>query len=108
MHPIEAEVPLEGGLQERCDESSGRPIDMDGDVQPGFFFHLVKYRGDLLHWFVHAGVRHSHDDHHANGVLVDVGRKVMPVEGLVVLADRNETGLDFPVVGEFLLAHLYG
>ncbi len=80
MDPVDPEVPLEFGLQERRDEAARGGVDVNRYVQARIGLDPVKRGSDRVNWLVHAGVGGTHDRDQADGVLVDVGGEVVPVE----------------------------
>ena len=106
LHLREAEVPLQVGVQERCDEAAAGRVDVDGDV--GAVRGVVGHDAvvDLLDRLVLAGVGGAEDRDHADRVLVDPGHHVVGVDDVAVLGDRDVAGFDVPVAAELLPDHL--
>ena len=105
-HPRELEVPLETGIDERCDHRPGSAVDVDGDVDIRVLLEGIERVADLFHRLVGAVEGRAQDRDDANRVLIAklhcfFGRKVE-----AVALHRHESHLDVPVVRELLPAHL--
>ena len=72
LHPLEPEVPLQLGLDERRDEAARGAVDVHGHVQARVALELVERGGDLADRLVAAVERRAEDRDDADRVLVAV------------------------------------
>jgi hypothetical protein len=101
---LEAEVPLERGVNEGDDEAAGCSVHVDWDVDVFGDEEVV----DFLDVFVFASVGCAEDGADADGVLVDEGDGFFRVDHVAGVGTEGVAFLDVEVAGGLLPAHLNG
>ena len=106
LHPLEAEIPLDLGLNERRNEPPACCIDVDGNIPARPRIQLVQRIVDFLDWFVTTGERSAKNGGDANGVLIAPLHGFLGIQAIAVAFHRNEAGLNLPVPAELLPTNL--
>src|SRR5207237_5975977 len=66
----QAEVPDHRMMNERCDESAARGVDMNGNINATFFFKIIERKADRLHGLVLKCMRNPERSHDSDGLLI--------------------------------------
>ena len=67
LDPRQAKVPDHRTMNERCDESPARGVDMNWNIKPTLFFKIIEREADRLHGLVLKCMRNperGHDSDH--------------------------------------------
>ena len=106
LDPPDPEVPVEIGVEERCDHRAGRAVDVDGHVHVSRRLERVERASDPCDVLVGAVVGRAEHRDDADGVVIAALRR--PVERQVggVGTHVDQASLDVEVAAELLPAHL--
>ena len=102
QYPLEAEVPLLLGFEERQDETARRCVDVDRDFIAGLGVVLVERLVQPLDVVVQARPRDACDRHDADRVLVAHLQRLLGVERDVVERQGHGAHFDLPQLAELL------
>ena len=70
LHTGQAEIPRQLRRIKRRHKGTGRPINVDGNVEPRALLQLIEPLLDRFNWLVAAIKGAAKHTHHANGVLI--------------------------------------
>ena len=102
QHPLEAEVPLLLGFEERQDETARRRVDVNRNLIAGLGVVFVECLVQPLDVVVEACPRHTGNRYDADCVFVAHVQGLLGVERDVVERQGHRTHLDLPQLAEFL------
>ena len=107
-YPLEAEVPLDIGVEERHYETAGRRVYMDWNIVAGLLVVLLERVVERLDIVVESSPGNAHDGYHADGVLVTLGYGFLWAKSQLVGCQWHGAHLNLPKLGELLPYHLVG